>query len=81
MQIKQGCNKQRVRGHCQDLIAFRRGKMLGDEVIAQLPSGEIKDRTVRRLGRWCHPRKPERVQSIARDISIELFGRVVSRAD
>lgn len=66
MKIRTDCSQQRVRSLCADLIAFRRGKALGDEILGQLGAGQISHQACTRLGRWCHSARTEAVQPIAR---------------
>lgn len=73
-------NARRVRLLCRQLIELRRGKMLGDEVLRQLPLGELTDKTYARLSRWVNPARTERhAQPIALEISLELYGRRIGR--
>jgi hypothetical protein len=84
MPIRRGCDRARVHELCQMLIesddAGPKGKMLGEEVRAQVDAGYIGRSTYERLSRWCHPEaaKPH-VQPVAEAISYELFGFVITR--
>ncbi len=71
-----------VKKLCEILIENRRAKMLAEEILRDLGTGAISDRTYKRLGRWCNPARPEpNVQPIAVKISTELFGHVINRTN
>lgn len=75
-------NRQTVVAACEELIAARRGKMLGDEILTQLDSRHLSEKTFARLCRWVHPRKKESfAQPLAEEICRELYGRTFSRVD
>jgi hypothetical protein len=80
MPICSSCNTRWVRRACGDLIKQRRGKGLGEEILADLAIGHLRFETIDRLSRWCHPEhaKPK-VQDIAENLSLELLGFIVPR--
>jgi hypothetical protein len=64
------------------LIEDRRGKMLGDEILAQIGSGDIQRETYDRLSRWAHPKRDEpNARPVAENLSCEFFGFVISRVE
>jgi hypothetical protein len=78
--IRPRCDVALVRRLCGILIENRRGKTLADEILRDLDTGVISDGTYRRLSRWCNPARAEPdAQPIAKKISQELFGHVISR--
>jgi hypothetical protein len=75
-------NDRRVRDLCEQLISQRRGKMLGDEILAQLSTGALTGKTFARLCRWVHPRRQEpTAQPVAEQLSRLLYGRTFPRED
>jgi len=82
MPTRRNYDLQRVNELCGMLIKDGRGKMLGDEIMAQVGSGYIQRETYDRLSRWAHPEREERdAQPVAENLSYELFGFVISRVN
>jgi len=80
MPIRPSCNERWVRRACDDLIKQRRGKILGEEILADLAIRHLRFETISRLSRWCHPEHAEpKVQDIAENLSLELLGFIVPR--
>ncbi len=59
MPIQRDCDIWRTVKLCDMLIDDGRGKMLGDEIKAQVCSRYIKRETYERLSRWAHPKRDE----------------------
>jgi hypothetical protein len=80
--IRRECDIWRTVKLCDILIDDRHGKMLGDEIKAQVGSRYIKRETYERLSRWVHPKRDEpKVQPVAENLSYELLGFMISRVE
>ncbi len=80
--FRQGCDVARVRELCRIPIEENRGKMVCEQILEELPTGELADYTRNWLSKWVHPRRREpRVQHVFDEISMELFGRLIPRHD
>jgi hypothetical protein len=79
--FRENCNIERARKLCQEPIQKRRGKMVCEQILKELDSGFIKQSTKDWLSKWVNPaRKEPKVMDTFREISVELFGRKISRS-
>ncbi len=79
----------KVRSHCDHFIVEMKDNRTGfndagvaEEVLADLSRlGRLRPATYRKLAAWCHTDGPafQRGISIAQDISVSIFGRVIER--
>ena len=73
--FRKECDKKRVRLHCEEIIIIGRGKMVCEQILNELESDYLTERTKDWLSKWVNPaRREPKVEHIFNAISKELFG-------
>jgi|GEM_PF-6966343 len=78
--FREGCDINRARELCKYPIRQRRGKMVCEQILKELSSGFLREKTKNWLSKWVNPlRREPMVEDTFKDICLELFGRRISR--
>lgn len=80
--FQEGCDKECVRSYCEEIIQIGRGKMVCEQILSELESGCLTEKTKNWLSKWVNPaRREPKVESIFNAMSKELFGYRIGRSD
>jgi len=80
--FRKGCDIDRVRELCKHPIQQRRGKMVCEQILRELNSGYLIEKTKKWLSKWVNPaRREPKVEDTFQAICKELFGHRIARDD
>lgn len=79
--FRRDCDLNRTKELCKEPIKARRGKMICEQILKELNSGYLCEKTKDWLSKWVNPARTEEVQPIFEKISKELFGHRIGRSD
>ena len=80
--FRKGCDIDRVRELCKHPIQQRRGKMVCEQILRELDSGYLIQKTKKWLSKWVNPaRREPKVEDTFQAICKELFGHRIGRDD
>jgi hypothetical protein len=79
--FRKNCNIQLAEELCKQAIDFGRGVMVSRQILKELPYVSLDNDTKNWLAKWVNPRRTEKVQPIFQNLSLELFGKRISRND
>jgi nitroreductase len=66
---------------CKIVIIVGRGKMVSEQILNELDTGSLTEKTRNKLSKWVNPRRDELIQPVFEVISEELFGYRIERSD
>lgn len=80
--FRKNCDVDRVRELCEHPIQQRRGKMICEQMLRELDSGYLTQKTKKWLSKWVNPaRREPKVEDTFKAICNELFGHRIARDD
>lgn len=78
--FRKNCDLNRARELCKQPIQARRGKMICEQILKELDSGYLCEKTKDWFSKWVNPARTEEIQPVFEQISIELFGHRIGRS-
>lgn len=74
------CDLKRLKKLCKIVVIIGRGKMVSEQILNELDTGALTEKTRNQLSKWVNPRRDELIQPVFEVISEELFGYRIERS-